>query len=75
MILILQRIWRPYQAKTQKNNSRQHMTKFKVLREGTHGILFQGSKFLIPMCFQEHGTSSARGNMIEKLGNSWHNIV
>ena len=31
MILILQRILRPYQAKTQKNTSSQWMMKFKVL--------------------------------------------
>ena len=40
MILILQRIWRHYQAKIRKNNLRQWMMKSKVLWEGTHGRLF-----------------------------------
>ena len=64
MILILQRIWRPYHAKNWKNTSRQWMMRFKLSREVKHGRLFQGTEFLITICFQEHGTSSSRGNLI-----------
>ena len=75
MILILQRIWRHYQARIRKNALRQWMMKFKVLWEGTHGGLFQGSQLLITMCFQEHGLSSARGNLIGQSGYSRHDIL
>ena len=75
MILILQRIWKHYQDKIQKNTLRQWMMKFKVLLEGTHGRLFLGSELLITMCFQEHGLSSARGNLIGQSGNLRHGIV
>ena len=27
-------------------------------------VMFQGSQFLITMCFHEHGLSSVRGNLI-----------
>ena len=66
MILILQIIWRPYQVKTRMNTLRQWIIKYKVLREGTHGIFLEVSQLLITMCFQKHGISSARGNLIEK---------
>ena len=47
MILILQRIWRHYQAKIRKNTLSQWIMKSKVLWEGTHGRLFWGSQLLI----------------------------
>ena len=37
--------------------------------------IFQGSQFLITICFQKHGISSARGNLIGKSGNPRHDIV
>ena len=58
-----------------KNTLMQWMMKSKVLWEGTHRRLFQGIHLLITMCFQEHGLSSARENLIGQLGNSRHDIV
>ena len=75
IILILQYIWRPYQAKTRKNILRQWMMKFKFLLEGTHGRLFQGSQLLITMCFQKHGISSIKVNLIGQSRNSSQDIV
>ena len=49
MGLTLEHIWRPYKLKTRNNTSRQWMTKYRVLCEGTHGRLFQGSQLLITM--------------------------
>ena len=45
-----------------------------LMRRDTWDI-FQGSHLLIKMCFQENGLSSARENLIGKLGNSRRDIV
>ena len=45
-----------------------------LMRRDTWEI-FQGSQLLITICFQEHGISIARGNMIRQSGNSRHDIV
>ena len=37
--------------------------------------IFQGSQLLITIFFQEHGLSSARGDLIRQSGNSRHDIV
>ena len=75
MILILQRIGRPYQVKMWNNTSSWWMMKFRVLLEETHGILFQEIQLLITMFFQESSPSSARGNLTLLSVNSRHNIV
>ena len=45
-----------------------------LMRRDTWEIV-QGSQLLNTMCFQEHGLSSAKGNLIGQLGNSRHDIV
>ena len=45
-----------------------------LMRRDTWDI-FQGSQFLITMCFLEHSISSTRVNRIERSGNSRHDIV
>ena len=39
------------------------------------GTSFHGNIFLITVYLQEHGPSSARGNLIGLLGNPRHDIV
>ena len=45
-----------------------------LMRRDTWEI-FQGSQLLITICFQEHGLSSARRNLIRQSGNPRHDIV
>ena len=45
-----------------------------LMRRDTWDI-FQGSQLLITICFQEHGLSSERGNLIGQSGNPRHDIV
>ena len=51
------------------NTTRLWMIKFRVLEEEKNGELFQVSQLVIIMCFQEHGISSARENLIGLSGN------
>ena len=44
--------------------TRRWIIKLRFLCKGTHCILFQGIKLPITTCLQEHGISSARGNLI-----------
>ena len=64
-------------------NSHENMDEyFKALDDEIESLMrrdtweiFQRSQLLITICFQEHGLSSARGNLIRPSGNSRHGIV
>ena len=67
-------IFSHYQVNTCINNTSWLMIKFRILWEGAHERLFQGSQLPVSMCFQEHGTSSARRSLIVISDNWRHNI-